>query len=338
MWVCPSCGNRNRDEGRYCDNCAEPRPGAETAYSSIQAYGPGDPQARIVDSIKNRGRTDLKLSNLWVGLAILGSFSTGALYLFALVISMFQIDLGDGTSNLYSWVFVYGRGLAVAAFGVLFAILAFKLINRLNLHNEREEKLRSAVMALLRGQPRPQGKEPEIMDQLIALSAFDGQALVYEKKMDARKWAYGIGLALIVGGLASFLQYSIVFQDVSDHISLWPLEFVLSLLASVMSLAGLIVLLFVANHLMKTIYTHSVRWQGFTNSTAVALRKLGFAIDPPREEEAVLERSLVRYAILTIVTLGLFGFYWLYTLISDPSMHFNDQWRFEDALLDALNK
>lgn len=338
MWVCPSCGNRNRDEGRYCDNCAEPRPGAETAYSSIQAYGPGDPQARIVDSIKNRGGTDLKLSNLWVGLAILGSFSTGALYLFALVISMFQIDLGDGTSNLYSWVFVYGRGLAVAAFGVLFAILAFKLINRLNLHNEREEKLRSAVMALLRGQPRPQGKEPEIMDQLIALSAFDGQALVYEKKLDAHKWALIIGLVLIVGGIASFLQYLIFYRSMNNHYSFWLLEVILSLLASFLSLAGLIVLLFIANHLMKTIYTHSVRWHGFTNSTAVALRKLGFAIDPPRERNPIPERSLVGYAILTIVTFGLFGFYWLHALINDPSKHFDDQWRFEDTLIKALDK
>ena len=338
MWVCPSCGNRNRDEGKYCDNCAVPRPGVGPADSSIQPSSPQDPRARIINAIEDRVRTDLNVSNLWVVLAVFGFFGTGALYVFAIVISALQINLGDGANDLYTWVFLYGRELAIALFGAFFAVLAFKLINRLNLHNEREERLRSAVMAFLRGQPRPQGKEPEIMDQLIALSAFDGQALVYEKKMDARKWAYGIGLALIVGGLASFLQYSIVFQDVSDHISLWPLEFVLSLLASVMSLAGLIVLLFVANHLMKTIYTHSVRWQGFTNSTAVALRKLGFAIDPPREEEAVLERSLVRYAILTIVTLGLFGFYWLYTLISDPSMHFNDQWRFEDALLDALNK
>jgi hypothetical protein len=334
MWVCPSCGNPNREEGKYCDNCAQPRPNAGTIDSSIQASSPQDPRARIIGAIENRRWTDLKISNLWVVLAVFGILTTGALYIFALVISVFRINLGDGAYDLL----VYGRGLAMALFGAFFAILAFKLINRLNLHNEREERLRAAVMAFLRGQPRPMTMEPEIMDQLIELSAFDGQALVYEKKLDARKWAYGISLVLIVGGLASFLQYWILYQDLSNHISIWALEVVLSLLASVMSLAGLVVLLFVANHLMKTIYTHSVRWHGFTSSSVVALRKLGFAIDPPIEGKPILERSLVLYAILTIVTLGLFGFYWLYTLIDDPSLHFDEQWRFEDALIEALDK
>jgi hypothetical protein len=338
MWVCPSCGNPNREEGRYCDNCAQPRPEARTIGSSIQAPSLQSPLARIIAAIENRSRTDRKISNLWVVLAVFGFFATGAVYAFVIVIYVLHISLDNSAGDLYNWVFLYGRGLAMALFGAFFAVLAFRLIVRLNLHNEREERLRSAVMAFLRGQPRPPGKEPEIMDQLIALSAFDGQALVYEKKLDAHKWAYGIGFVLIGGGLASFLQYWIIFQDVSNHISIWPFEFVLSLLASFMSLAGLIVLLFVANHLMKTTYTHGVRWLGFTNSTAVALRKLGFAFDPPREEEPALERSLVRYAILTIVTLGLFGFYWLHTLISDPSKHFEDQWRFEDSLIEALDR
>ena len=44
------------------------------------------------------------------------------------------------------------------------------------------------------------------------------------------------------------------------------------------------------------------------------------------------------YAILTIVTFGLFGFYWLHALINDPSKHFDDQWLFEDTLIKALDK
>ena len=53
--------------------------------------------------------------------------------------------------------------------------------------------------------------------------------------------------------------------------------------------------------------------------------------------EAVLpERSFVTYLILTIITCGIYGLYWVYTIIRDPNDHFDvhDQW--ENALEVAL--
>jgi hypothetical protein len=335
MWVCPACGNRNREDGKYCDNCAEPRPGPEPVTDfTISMPEPRDPKGKIAEAIKKRKSTDLKVSNLWVSLALFGFLATGGIYFLLAITTIFRISM-NGTDLVYfSMISVYQ--LAKFLFGVLFAVLAFKLIDRLNRHNDREERLRAAVMAFLRAQPSPQGKEPEIMDQLLSVSAFDGQALVFEKKLDARRWGYGVGWVIIVGGLSGLATEAMTQQVFNGSFDLWPLELVLSLLGSILSLVALIMLLIIAGHLMKTIYTHGIRWHGFASTTAVALRKLGYKIDPPTESHPIPDRSLALYAILTIVTLGLFGFYWLYTLINDPNMHFEDQWTFENRLLDAL--
>lgn len=38
----------------------------------------------------------------------------------------------------------------------------------------------------------------------------------------------------------------------------------------------------------------------------------------------VPERNFIMYVLLTIVTCGIYGIYWWYTLITDPNMHFDD--------------
>jgi len=48
------------------------------------------------------------------------------------------------------------------------------------------------------------------------------------------------------------------------------------------------------------------------------------------------ERSMMLYAVLTVITFGLFGIYWLYVLIDDPNKHFVRQEAVEDALKKAL--
>jgi hypothetical protein len=40
--------------------------------------------------------------------------------------------------------------------------------------------------------------------------------------------------------------------------------------------------------------------------------------------------------VLTVITFGVFGIYWLYTLIDDPNKHFERQHVVEDALANAV--
>ena len=56
----------------------------------------------------------------------------------------------------------------------------------------------------------------------------------------------------------------------------------------------------------------------------------------PRRETILPDRSFVLYLILTIITLGIFGIYWLYVLLKDPNEHFKHHILVEDRLLGQL--
>lgn len=88
--------------------------------------------------------------------------------------------------------------------------------------------------------------------------------------------------------------------------------------------------------LMKDLYKHERREDGFWEDLTRTLDKLGITFSPPRRVETTPDRSFVLYLILTIITLGLFGIYWLYVLLKDPNEHFKYHMQFEDQLLSTL--
>ena len=48
------------------------------------------------------------------------------------------------------------------------------------------------------------------------------------------------------------------------------------------------------------------------------------------------DRNTIMYFVLTVLTLGLFEIYWLYTLINDPNEHFREHRIIEAKILEAL--
>ena len=48
------------------------------------------------------------------------------------------------------------------------------------------------------------------------------------------------------------------------------------------------------------------------------------------------DRSTVLYIVLTLLTAGLFGLYWIYTLTKDPNEHFKEHLTMEREMLDVL--
>lgn len=80
---------------------------------------------------------------------------------------------------------------------------------------------------------------------------------------------------------------------------------------------------------------HDRRWHAFTQQVQSAGSKLGMSMMLP-SWKTIPERSFVIYLILTILTLGLFIFYWYYVLIKDINEHYMVQWQFEDQLLREI--
>jgi hypothetical protein len=88
--------------------------------------------------------------------------------------------------------------------------------------------------------------------------------------------------------------------------------------------------------LMNDFNRHEWREDGFWEDLGRALDKLGVSFSVPRRTGAMPNRSFVLYLILTIVTVGLFGVYWVYVLLEDPNMHFKYHIEVESQLLSAL--
>ena len=93
---------------------------------------------------------------------------------------------------------------------------------------------------------------------------------------------------------------------------------------------------YVRYFLMKDFYKHERREDGFWEDLSKTLDKCGITFSVPRRTEATPNRSFVLYLIVTIITMGLFGIYWLYVLLKDPNEHFKYHMQIEDQLLGSL--
>jgi len=93
---------------------------------------------------------------------------------------------------------------------------------------------------------------------------------------------------------------------------------------------------YVRYFLMKDFYKHERKEEGFWEDISKALDKCGVKFSMPRRMATLPDRSFVLYLILTIITLGIFGIYWIYVLLKDPNEHFEYHIKIEDELLSTL--
>lgn len=109
-----------------------------------------------------------------------------------------------------------------------------------------------------------------------------------------------------------------------------------AVLWAILSVITGIALFYVWYYLMKDFYKHERREDGFWEDLSKTLDKSGVKFSVLRRTQPLLERSFVLYFILTLVTLGLFGIYWVYVLLKDPNEHFRYHVQIEDQLLATL--
>jgi len=94
--------------------------------------------------------------------------------------------------------------------------------------------------------------------------------------------------------------------------------------------------LYVYYFLMTDFYKHEQFENNFWEETSNTLNKLGINFSVPHRTEPIPNRSFIMYLILTIVSTGLFGAYWIYVLLKDPNEHFKYHPQLESQLLTAL--
>ncbi len=66
------------------------------------------------------------------------------------------------------------------------------------------------------------------------------------------------------------------------------------------------------------------------------MNKLNISENQIEPQMVVPERNFVKFLVLSIVTCGIYAIYWLYTIINDPNMHFDDHAAWEALLLETV--
>jgi hypothetical protein len=280
----------------------------------------------ILSLIDRRDATDRRMSIFWA--AIPACFLSMVVFtILSYIRAAFDL-YGHGWDEWVSDVYIASYLVGLPLFGILFGLMTYKMINRLNMHTNREDTLRAAVMSYLRGAAGSAGKEQQIVTELLQMSAFDGQAVTYEKKHNPRTWA--LGIALLLMGYPVYALFALFLHSTMD--GAFAVFMLISLLASLTQILSLIASAYIVNSMMRTAYTHDVRWRGFTTSTMLALHRLGKTDSNMWRHAPVKDRSMILYVIFAIVTAGFFLFYWFYVLVDDTNKHFKQQHLFEDML------
>lgn len=97
------------------------------------------------------------------------------------------------------------------------------------------------------------------------------------------------------------------------------------------------VLLYVFHFLTRDFYKHEKNENLLLEDISDSIESAGGEFEF-EGYNTVEDRDTILYIVLTIVTLGLFGLYWIYVITDDPNKHFRESRRAEDRLLSSLEE
>jgi len=255
-----------------------------------------------------RSRTDRAVSAAWILLPIVDIAIALAAFAFAFI-TFFQafrdfrppfqpspFDSGFFLPFTGAFLFVQVVQIVVAA---SFAYLIYLLVRRRNEHFARQNRLMNSLISTIREVQVKKGISVEI--NLSSADRTMRETQFEEGEKSAVLWAI---LVFLIG-------------------------------IPVLGLVGVIALLYVFYFLGRDWRRHEQREDLYFQDVERACSPLGIAFTL-RRLERIPNRSFALYLIATIFTLGIFGIYWLYTLIVDPNNHFRTHVGFEDGLVGGL--
>jgi hypothetical protein len=107
--------------------------------------------------------------------------------------------------------------------------------------------------------------------------------------------------------------------------------------ATLYAIVGGLVWIYAAYFLMKDFFKHERREDLFINDMLRTFNALGIPINFPYRNPPIPDRSFALYFVLTLITVSIFGVYWVYVLVTDPNNHFRQQMLMEDTIMAQLS-
>lgn len=321
---CRICGHENPGNALYCEQCG-------AIIASLAR--PDDsrlsgPKEEIRKAIGSRKALDKILPTwiVWVNIVLSIASIIGV---FAYVFSTLSLDSTDFEDYMRSMLSVYGFVFAVGIISqLIFAAVAYHLIDRSNNHSSRESSLKTAVTRLARTAGTTPESQTIISKELQALEYY---AYSGTRRRSPALWAFLVASPSI-GAALMFMLMALAFENLS-------LGAIVAAIAvgALFSFMGYVATIYMFYFLMKEQSLHEQNWIGFAVGSKRLLTRLGF---PPGREYRLTrspDRSFALYLVLTLF-IGVFIYYWWYAMIKDPNEHYRNQWHAEDCLLDALGR
>ena len=101
----------------------------------------------------------------------------------------------------------------------------------------------------------------------------------------------------------------------------------------VLSIVIGVVVYYVYYFLNDDFRAHEANEHDFMLKAGEVMNKLGMSTEQVMTPVVVPERKFVTFLLLTIITCGIYGIYWVYTLITDPNYHFDNHANWEPQVL-----
>ncbi|TLY39023.1 MAG: DUF4234 domain-containing protein [Nitrospirae bacterium] len=220
------------------------------------------------------------------------------------------------TASLFGLFLLFG--VISFVLSILFAYVLYRLVKRRNTHFARQSMLYEDIERAAREASVKKGVDVSV--PLNNLYRLRREAQLDETPRDPVLWSV---ILVFAAGLAnSFSSFNLTGGGVSSlGVALIP------------SFA----MYYVYYFLMKDMFRHERREDWFFGELNRTFAAMGINITLPQRLSPIPDRSLIVYIILTIVTLGFFGVYWVYVLISDPNNHFRYQSMVEDTTLAQVS-
>lgn len=98
------------------------------------------------------------------------------------------------------------------------------------------------------------------------------------------------------------------------------------------------VIFYIYHFLNKDFYKHERRELRFYARLEEIIKEKAPEVMFPEWSERIPDRNTIIYVVLSLITLGLFTLYWVYTLTRDPNEHFKQHRKNEVRVVEALEK
>ena len=189
--TCPYCGKLASADAQFCQGCGrsisspqqtsaeqppqqggwqQSPPGAPGQMPIGQSYG-GGAKGQIAGAIQNRNMTDDIMSGIWTLWPILA-------IVIALIIGVVLVLV----------IGIYGIMLAIPIGIILYAVLNYKLLKRMDEHRKREMALRMAIISYLKDKGAETQRAQLIANEISALESINQEAMYKEKERTPVLW------------------------------------------------------------------------------------------------------------------------------------------------------